>query len=102
MWDPPLHILGQRKVIFRKLKLSIDLIDGNAMIDQSKKTSSLGSLDQLLGNLLFARLEVCNGSVNGHRKEWRKLVPLNEIVGTGGAASDMMQRDNEAISCRRI
>jgi hypothetical protein len=39
--------------------LSLDLIDGDTMIDQGQESSSLCSFDELLGDFLPAMLIVC-------------------------------------------
>lgn len=58
VWDLSLHLMRELEVGFRYLKLSIDLVDGNAMVHKAKKADGLSRLEQLLDDFCPAGIEV--------------------------------------------
>lgn len=58
MGDLGLDLLRERKVGLARLKLPVDLVDGDAVVDEGKEARRLSRLDQLSCNLLLSRLKV--------------------------------------------
>lgn len=58
MRDSALHLHRQIKVSFGKLKLGVDFVDGNSMVDETEEANGLGSPQQLLSDFSLSGLEV--------------------------------------------
>lgn len=58
MRDLAFYLHRQIKISSGELKLGVDFVDGNPMVDKTEEANGLGSLQQLLSDLFLSGLKV--------------------------------------------
>ena len=94
VWNLGLHIVWKAEIRLGGLELSIDLLNGDAVVNQGKEACVLACLDKLLGDIFFACVKVCQVkqvSDSLPTLAWLRpqqdTVLLSEMAGTTGAVS---------------